>query len=56
MWELPHIASQGFTPIQHFALGMRQLLEQIKAAAQVDKALPYKVFIETKDPAMVKYQ
>jgi len=55
IWELPMPTSHGTTPLTHFALGMRRLLEQAQAAAKQGGALPYRVCLEIKDPAASKW-
>jgi hypothetical protein len=56
LWELPHPTAHGFTPLMHFALGMRQLLEQSQAAIrQGGGEMPYRVRVEIQDPSMSRY-
>lgn len=44
MWELPRVNGQAFSPLQHFGVGLRQLLEQSKSDGPT--RLPYRVRLE----------
>src|SRR5690349_4891720 len=55
-WSAPEVTAHGFTPMQHFAIGLRQLREQVSAAKKTDKTLPYRVLLEMNDPSAAKYR
>jgi hypothetical protein len=56
LWEFAQPTAHGFTSLQHFATGLRQLIEQAKAAAKTDRVLPYRVLVEMRDVTIAKYQ
>jgi hypothetical protein len=54
-WDLPHVAGQPPTALQQLAIGLKQLLNQDKAATKAGSKLPYQVKFEIRDPTMAKY-
>lgn len=54
-WDVPHAVGEQPTGLQQIGTGLRQILQQEKAAAKTGGSLPYRVKFEIRDPTMAKY-
>jgi hypothetical protein len=54
-WDRPSLPDEEFTPLQHLGVGLRRLLEHVKAAATAGGSVPYRVRLEVRDPSKSLY-